>query len=128
MKRRIRLFTTLMVCMAMALCVSCKKDKDNNVPADLIGSWYGEGYPWSCDITFNSDNTFTSEAESVHGAYDYTAGTFSVKGSTITCTGYYNTVYSNGEVNTGDYNHTFTYHQTYLTGGRFAIDEYVKYH
>ena len=26
MKRQIRLFTTVMVCMAMALCVSCKKD------------------------------------------------------------------------------------------------------
>ena len=26
MKKGIRLFTTLMVCMAMALCVSCKKD------------------------------------------------------------------------------------------------------
>ena len=30
MKRRIRLFTTVMVCMAMALCVSCKKDDNNN--------------------------------------------------------------------------------------------------
>ncbi|MBP9995525.1 MAG: hypothetical protein KBT67_11450, partial [bacterium] len=27
MKKTIRLFTTLMVCMAMALCVSCKKDE-----------------------------------------------------------------------------------------------------
>ena len=32
MKRRIRLFTTVMVCMAMALCVSCKKDDDDNNP------------------------------------------------------------------------------------------------
>ncbi len=30
MRRQIRLFTTVMVCMAMALCVSCKKD--NNEP------------------------------------------------------------------------------------------------
>ena len=30
MKKSIRLFTTLMVCMAMVLCVSCKKDDDNN--------------------------------------------------------------------------------------------------
>ncbi|MCQ2309965.1 MAG: hypothetical protein MJZ78_08325 [Bacteroidales bacterium] len=30
MKKSIRLFTTVMVCMAMALCVSCKKDDNNN--------------------------------------------------------------------------------------------------
>lgn len=30
MKRQIRLFTTVMVCMAMALCVSCKKDDDSS--------------------------------------------------------------------------------------------------
>ncbi|MCQ2314778.1 MAG: hypothetical protein MJZ56_06365 [Bacteroidales bacterium] len=30
MKKTIRLFTTLMVCMAMALCVSCKKDDDKS--------------------------------------------------------------------------------------------------
>ncbi|MBP9995534.1 MAG: hypothetical protein KBT67_11495 [bacterium] len=30
MKRQIRLFATVMVCMAMALCVSCKKDDDSS--------------------------------------------------------------------------------------------------
>ena len=32
MKKSIKLFTTVMVCMAMALCVSCKKDDDDNNP------------------------------------------------------------------------------------------------
>ncbi|MDO5342671.1 MAG: hypothetical protein Q4F69_09505 [Bacteroidia bacterium] len=42
MRKSIRLFTTLMVCMAMALCVSCKKDNDNE-PGGNTGGGGNDG-------------------------------------------------------------------------------------
>ncbi|MCQ2315881.1 MAG: DUF1566 domain-containing protein [Bacteroidales bacterium] len=61
MKKGIRLFATLMVCMAMALCVSCKKDDDHEyvdlgLPSGLLWATcnvgadkpedYGDYFAW----------------------------------------------------------------------------------
>ncbi len=47
MKKGIRLFATLMVCMAMALCMSCKKDNDNEPGGGtgVTGDGNGTIYP-----------------------------------------------------------------------------------
>ncbi len=83
MKKGIRLFTTLMVCMAMALCVSCKKDDDHEyvdlgLPSGLLWATcnvgadkpegYGDYYAWGETTTKSNYDLDTYKWRS--GSYD----------------------------------------------------------
>lgn len=58
MKKSIILFATLMVCIAMALCVSCSKDDDKSSSNPVVGTWEGSiGDEFDIIFDFRSDNT-----------------------------------------------------------------------
>ena len=74
MKRRIRLFTTVMVCMAMALCVSCKKNDDSSDSGGGNTGGNEEGIHLGI-IGFN-DDLYTKDISLLNNSTKYKFKTF----------------------------------------------------
>ncbi len=84
MKKSIILFATLMVCIAMALCVSCSKDDDKSSSNPVVGTWEGSiNDDFDIDIIcdFYNDNTgkVTMMGEDYYGDYQINKYDFTYK-------------------------------------------------
>ena len=82
MKKSIILFATLMVCIAVALCVSCSKDDDKSSSNPVVGTWVGNiGDEVDIIFDFRSDNTgiVTMMGEDYYGDYQIQKYDFTYK-------------------------------------------------
>lgn len=118
------LFVMLVLVLGSAVAFSsCSKDDDNGGgdAAGLVGTWYSNNGQWTRIITFKSNGTFSLTKSSLSGSEGGHEGTYRVKGTTVTCTGPYWTLYADGTYDVDDnYTITYTYSNGSLNGGEYT--------
>lgn len=99
---------------------SCSSDDDNNensssLPAYIKGgTWIAETVGWYFYISFDDKGHFDYTKQSKRGSEGQAKGTYKYNAKThiITCTGYSGTVYTDGDVQSGDFNAQFEYDES----------------
>lgn len=117
----------ILLCTILSF-TSCSKDdeKDTNrgtLPSYILdGTWIAETDAWYFYITFDKSGTFEYDSESKRGSQGTASGTYTYdsKSCIITCVGYVGTVYTDGDVQTGDFNAQFKYDEKEKTLERIS--------